>query len=134
MSIRDLAEQIAVTDQETCIESICEEAIEEVEVALHHVHVPKLDQAGYADYDERNRIVGPTKRGRQLDIGIDCEEVPPDETDHVSVDLCSDTLDRLHEVITNDERFDARMTYNAVIGTILADVDLETTAEEERAR
>jgi hypothetical protein len=123
MTVRDLAEQIAVTDQEKCIESLCEEAIEEVEVALHHVHVPKLDQTGYVEYDERNRIVGPTERGREFDVSIGCEEVPPDAGEHISVDLCSATLDRLHEIIRDDERFDARMSYDEVIGTILADVE-----------
>jgi hypothetical protein len=141
MSVRDLAEQIAVSDQNRCIESLCEEAIEEVETALHHVHVPKLDQAGYLDYDVRNRIAGLTERGRDLRLGVDADCDPPsgERIDRISVDLCSDTVDRLHEVIRHDERFDGRMRYDAVIGAILSDVELDGRVDanheqEEEAR
>jgi hypothetical protein len=131
MTIRDLAEQIAVTDQDRCIESLCEEAIEEVEVALHHVHVPKLEQAGYVDYDERNRIAGVTERGRRTPVDVDCEDVSADRDDRITVSLCGETIDRLHEVIKSDERFDARMSYDEVLGTILSDVARARGGEEE---
>ena len=122
MTIRDLAEQIAVTDQDRCIESLCEEAIEEVEVALHHVHVPKLEQMGYVDYDERNRIAGVTERGRRTTVDVGCEDASDDRDDRITVSLCGETIDRLHEVMKNDERFDGRMSYDEVLDTILADV------------
>ena len=130
MTVRDLAEQIAVTDQGRCLESLCEEAIEEVEMGLHHVHVPKLEQAGFVDYDARNRIAGPTERGRRTPVDISCESASADRDGRITVSLCGETVDRLHEIIRSDDRFDGRMSYDEVLGTILADV---TRAEADEA-
>jgi hypothetical protein len=131
MSLRDLAEQIAVTDQQTDINSLCEEAIEEVEVALHHVHAPKLAEAGYVEYDTRTQLVSLTDAGRRADVDSECDGVQSPKTDRISVDLCPETVDRLHDVIRHDDRFDERMEYDEVIGTVLGDAGPETGRETE---
>ena len=120
MTLRDLAEQIAVTDQQTEIEALSEEAVEEIEVALHHVHAPKLADAGYVEYDDRRRLVGLTDSGREVSVETECaDRIESSET--VTVDLCIDTIADIHEVIRQDERLDARMSYDEVISALLAE-------------
>lgn len=121
MSVRDLAEQIAVMDQQTNIESLGEEAITEVEVALHHVHAPKLADAGLIEYNERRGIVGVTDEGRQLRIDDPADDVRPEPSDGITVELCPETIDALHEAIRRDDRLDGRMSYDEVVSTVFAD-------------
>jgi DNA-binding MarR family transcriptional regulator len=121
MTLRDLAEQIAVIDQQTELEALCEEAVEEVEVALHHVHAPKLADADYVKYDARQRLVGLTDRGRQLRIEVECDGARIESADGIAVDLCLETIGDLHDLIQQDDRFDVRMSYDEVVSTILAD-------------
>lgn len=49
---RALAEQEAADDPD-------EAAVERVAVTLHHVHLPRLDAAGVADYDPETRRIDP---------------------------------------------------------------------------
>ena len=37
-----------------------EEALTEVKIGLHHVHLPKLDEVGVLDYDSKSRVIKPT--------------------------------------------------------------------------
>ena len=139
MTLRDLAEQIAVNDQQVEINELCEEAVKEVEVALHHVHAPKLASAGYIEYDSRRRLVALTERGRTLDVDSECEEARATQRERITVDLSRETLDRLHDVITADDRFGARMAYDDVIRAVLAEAARDTaetdeTEDEEEAR
>nr|WP_152039449.1 hypothetical protein [Salinigranum salinum] len=131
MTLRDLAEQIAVTDQETDLGSMCEEAVTEVEVALHHVHAPKLAEAGYVDYDARRQLVALTGSGRRVQVDTECDagRIEPSET--VTVELGIETIEKLHEAITRDERLSARMRYDEIIGTLLADADPGTDPRED---
>jgi hypothetical protein len=142
MTLRDLAEQIAVADQRTELESISREAVEEIEMALHHVHAPKLADAGYVEYDSRRRLVGLTDRGRATRVETDCGRGRVESSETVTVDLCLDTIDAIHDRIREDDRLDARMSYDEVISTVLADgganadTDTGTRAveDEEEAR
>jgi hypothetical protein len=136
MTLRDLAEQIAVTDQQVELESICQEAIKEVEIALHHVHVPKLSDAGYVEYDGRHRLVSLTDSGRRLPIETECQS-RVESSERVTVELCIETIDELHERIRQDERLDGRMSYDEVVSTVLATSDPDAPQpieDEERAR
>jgi hypothetical protein len=127
MTLRDLAEQIAVTDQQTEIEALSEEAVEEIEVALHHVHAPKLADAGYVEYDPRRRLVGLTDDGRQLGVETECAD-QVESSESVTVDLCLDTISDLHEMIRRHDQLSVRMSYDEIIGTLLTEVD----ASEDR--
>lgn len=136
MTLRDLAEQIAVTDQRTEIESLSEEAVQEVEVALHHVHAPKLAEAGYVEYNARQQLIGITDSGRGLHVDAECDEHSVERTDSITVDLCLDTVDELHELIRRDDRLDARMSYDEVISVALSDAGVagEPLGDGEEAR
>ncbi len=131
MTLRDLAEQIAISDLQTEIESLSEEAIDEVEIALHHVHAPKLAEAGYVEYDSRNQIVSLTDAGRRTSIDNECDRVGRRTSDRISVNLRSETVDLLHGIIRRDDRFDARMDYDDVIAAVLSDARVERENEEE---
>jgi len=136
MTLRDLAEQIAVTDQQTEIEALSEEAVEEIEVALHHVHAPKLADAGYVEYDPRRRLVGLTDEGRQLGVETECDD-RIESSESVTVDLCLDTISDLHEMIRSHDRLSVRMSYDEIIGTLLTEVDPNedrAIEDEEEAR
>jgi hypothetical protein len=129
MALRDLAEQIAISDLQTDIESLSEEAIEEVEIALHHVHTPKLAEAGYVEYDSQCQVISLTDAGRDASIENECTRVGPDSPNRIAVNLCPETVDLLHDVIRHDDRFDGRMDYDEVINAVLS--DLQETAEWE---
>jgi hypothetical protein len=131
MTLRDLAEQIAVSDLRTDIESLSEEAIDEVEIALHHVHTPKLAEAGYVEYDSRNQIISLTDAGRRKSIENECDQVDPRASSRISVNLRPETVDLLHGIIRRDDRFDARMDYDDVISEVLSDARVERESEEE---
>lgn len=134
MTVRDLAEQIATSDQNSDIESLSEEAITEVEVALHHVHAPKLANEGYVDFDPDAQLVRITKTGRE--VGVENECTPQViSADRISVELCAGTVDRLYEAIHHDDRLDARMSYDEVIDVILSDFEQDLGIESsEEAR
>jgi hypothetical protein len=134
MTLRDLAEQIAVNDMQTDIESLSEEAIDEVEIALHHVHTPKLSEAGYVEYDPHGQIVSLTDPGRRASLETECDRVGPATSDRISVNLRSETVDRLHELIRRDERFDGRMDYDDVIAEVLSDAPTGVGQENEEAQ
>lgn len=133
MTLRDLAEQIAVTDLKTDIESLSEEAIDEVEIALHHVHTPKLAETGYVEYDSHNQIVSLTETGRRASVETECNQAQTPSADQITVNLCPETVDLIHSVIRHDDRFDSRMDYDDIIATVLSDTRraLEKEAEEE---
>jgi hypothetical protein len=124
MTLRDLAEQIAVTDLQTDIESLSEEAIDEVEIALHHVHTPKLAEAGYVKYDSESQLVSLTGAGRRASIENTCDQVEPTSTARISVNLRPETVDQIHDLMRHDDRFDARVDYDEVIRTITSDVSV----------
>ncbi|AUV83679.1 hypothetical protein C2R22_20200 [Salinigranum rubrum] len=131
MALRDLAEQIAVSDLQTDIESLSEEAIDEVEIALHHVHTPKLADAGYVEYDSHNQVISLTDAGRRKSIENECDHVGPQSSSRISVNLRPETVDLLHGIIRRDDRFDARMDYDDVISVVLSDARIERESEEE---
>lgn len=66
IDVRTLAERIAAREADVPPDSVPGEKVEAVHVALHHLHLPKLDQRGIvAVYDEESRVEL-LERGRQL--------------------------------------------------------------------
>jgi len=54
---RELAEQVAAVENDAAPAAVEEDAVDDVLLTLHHVHLPKLDDAGYLTYDaEENEI------------------------------------------------------------------------------
>lgn len=41
------------------------------EVVLHHVHLPKLTEAGYVDWDDTDRVVSPGDRFDEVEALLD---------------------------------------------------------------
>ncbi|MFC6823527.1 DUF7344 domain-containing protein [Halopelagius fulvigenes] len=55
--VRLLAGWTAAEERGVPLDALPEEAVERMEVKLHHVHLPKLDEAGIVEYDaEENRV------------------------------------------------------------------------------
>jgi hypothetical protein len=53
-----LAYEVAVAE---CGEAITSEAIEEIDIALHHVHLPTCDRSGLLEYDADGGTVAPVR-------------------------------------------------------------------------
>jgi len=56
---RELAERIAVVENDAAPADVREEVVDDVLLTLHHVHLPKLDDAGYLTYDAEASEVDP---------------------------------------------------------------------------
>ena len=59
-NVQDLAHTIAVRENDVAPASLSESTIREVHVTLHHVHLPKLDEASLIDYDREEQTVETT--------------------------------------------------------------------------
>lgn len=56
-SVEEITEQVAVWETETRAPDIPEDVYERVHTAIHHVHLPKLDDAGAVDHDPDSDLV-----------------------------------------------------------------------------
>jgi DNA-binding transcriptional ArsR family regulator len=52
LTLADLADEVAVRERETSIDQIPAEEVKQVYMSLYHNHVPKLVDAGIAEYDQ----------------------------------------------------------------------------------
>lgn len=57
IALADLAEDIAVREAERSITEIPKETVKAIRLTLHHQHLPKLTEAGAADYDQDRKLV-----------------------------------------------------------------------------
>lgn len=57
ISLADLAEEVAIREQEVPITEISAEEVREVETTLYHWHIPKLAEAGVVEYDLERALV-----------------------------------------------------------------------------
>jgi len=77
----DLTEAIVVQDHQVAIEEIDEAERSRITSNLHHVHLPKLDDSGYLEYDRKRSLVTPAVRleaarsslSAVLDVGLSNE-------------------------------------------------------------
>ena len=57
MALADLAEYIALRENEETLSEIPKEEAQAISTSLHHVHIPKLVDAGAVEYDQdRNQV------------------------------------------------------------------------------
>jgi len=56
---RTLAEQVVAIENDVAPSAVREQAVDDVLLSLHHVHLPKLDDAGYLTYDTEESSVEP---------------------------------------------------------------------------
>lgn len=57
IALADLAEDVAVRENEEPITEIPKAEIQEIRLTLHHQHLPKLVEAGAVEYDQQRDLV-----------------------------------------------------------------------------
>ena len=60
ISINDLANVIVEHNHHTPPTEAADETVTQIQTDLHHVHLPKLDRAGFIEYDPERQVVEPT--------------------------------------------------------------------------
>ena len=78
LSTDDLANAIVEHDYHTPPTEAADETVTKIQIALQHVHLPKLAEAGFVQYDSERQLVEPTAQ-------VDREE------SHLSVILAVDS-------------------------------------------
>lgn len=57
MTLADLADEVTIKEQDCSIEAISAEEVKRTYMSLYHTHVPKLEEAGFARYDQEQDMV-----------------------------------------------------------------------------
>lgn len=68
VSMDELAARVAAREAKASVQDVCEDECRSVAIALHHVHVPKLADAGVIDVDHGTDRIEP---GPRLDRVVD---------------------------------------------------------------
>ena len=71
MDVESLATRVAARERDVDADSLSESTVEDVHVTLHHVHLPKLDDAGLVDHDRENGTAATTGAGDTVPIDIE---------------------------------------------------------------
>ena len=66
LTVNDLQRTILNYNHHTPVTEASEEMLLEIQLALHHTHIPKLESAGVVEYDSERQLVKPTKQFDQL--------------------------------------------------------------------
>jgi hypothetical protein len=69
----NLAEQVAAREHDTTVRELTSEQRQRVYIALYQSHLPKLDEAGVVEYEQRRGNVTPTQRVARLARYLDVE-------------------------------------------------------------
>lgn len=67
LTVNDLTKEIAVRESDEPITSISGDELVQVAVSLRHIHLPKLVDTGFIDYDQSRSLVGPTEKLASLE-------------------------------------------------------------------
>lgn len=135
MALADLADEIAVWEEDSSIGEIAAEDVLVIYTALYETHVPTLERSGIVQYDQDRDLVSLTGYGASASVDVSTfaegatdssTEGPPfaeeslDENT-VTVELSVETINVIHKVLTTDERFEAEMAYDDVIRAVLTE-------------
>lgn len=71
MEVEELAHAVAVRENDVASATVSEATAHEVHVTLHHVHLPKLDEATLVNYDRDDRTVAPTDTTDAVSIDVE---------------------------------------------------------------
>jgi len=71
VAVEALAEDVAAQEEDVAAVTVSESTTREVHVSLHHVHLPKLDEAALVDYDRDGRTVTATVTSDAVPIDIE---------------------------------------------------------------
>lgn len=62
LTVDDLTETIVKYNHQASMSDVSEDVLDQVRLSLHHVHLPKLAQAGVVEYDPERHRVEPTEQ------------------------------------------------------------------------
>lgn len=71
MDVSELAHAVAAQENDVAPVTLSQSTVHEVQVMLHHVHLPKLDEATLVDYDRNDRTVATTNATDAVPIDIE---------------------------------------------------------------
>lgn len=71
VDVESLARDVAARERDVAPDTLSESDVEEVHVTLHHVHLPKLDDAGLVDYHRDDGSVTATSAADSVSIDIE---------------------------------------------------------------
>lgn len=66
LTVNDLRTAILEYNHHEHVTDASEGVLTEIELSLHHAHIPKLEDAGVVEYDSERQLVVPTERLDQL--------------------------------------------------------------------
>ena len=72
LTLRDLRNEIIEREHGTEITELDDEQANQPMVALYHVHIPKLAEAGVVTYDHDRKVVEPTEELEQMESFFSC--------------------------------------------------------------
>lgn len=67
MALADLADEVAIRENEAPITEISPESVKRVYLSLYHTHIPKLEDAGFVRYDQEQDSVALSGRIEQVE-------------------------------------------------------------------
>lgn len=67
LTVNDLTEEIVVQEQDAPVTEVPSEVLTRTRIALHHNHIPKLDETPLIEYDRERNIVEPTEQLEELE-------------------------------------------------------------------
>lgn len=67
VTLADLADEVAVRENEARIDDIPSEDVERIYLDLYHSHIPKLGEIGAIERDEEENLVTPTEVVDRID-------------------------------------------------------------------
>jgi hypothetical protein len=70
VTLADLADEVAIREYDVPLPDISEDDVAEIYFSLYHCHVPKLVDAGYAQYDQEDDLVGLTEHAMEREDRI----------------------------------------------------------------
>lgn len=84
LMLPDLAEEVAVRENDCPLTEISPEEVKAVYLDLYHAHIPRLVDLGAVDYHQERDMVTPKDDLNYLVAVVDAIDAidPPNETDH----------------------------------------------------
>jgi len=67
MALADLSDEVAANENDEPVPELPGEEVTRVATTLHHVHLPKLAEAGFLAYDLQTNVVRLSEHGEQFD-------------------------------------------------------------------
>lgn len=71
MALADMADEIAVWENDTGISNISAEEVKRVYISLYHTHVPKLADADIVEYSQERDSVTMTDNADEIQAHVD---------------------------------------------------------------